>query len=87
MKATDERTLDLKADPSAEPATYEYLVTAMSQSSSEARVSATGICIVVKPEDIMKSYMRFDTSKKNQLVVTVGYENQKFMKSLPENHL
>ncbi|HNY61353.1 MAG TPA: stalk domain-containing protein [Caldisericia bacterium] len=81
MKATDERTLDLKADPSAEPATYEYLVTAMSQSSSEARVSATGICIVVKPEDIMKSYMRFDTSKKNQLVVTVGYENQKFMKS------
>lgn len=81
IKPTEKKTLEIKAAPDAEPATYEYLVTSLNPSDQNVRVSATGIVIVAKPDELVKSAMTADTSKPNKLFVKITFDNAKFMKT------
>jgi outer membrane protein assembly factor BamB len=81
IKPSEKKSLEIKVAPDAEPATYEYLVTTLNPSDQNVRVSATGIIIVAKPDELVKSTLTADTSKPGKLFVKITFDNSKYLKT------
>lgn len=81
IKPGEIKTLEIKAAPDAEPATYEYSVMSSNPSDQNIRATAIGIVIVAKPDELIKSLLTTDATKPNKLTIKLGFDNSKFMKT------
>ncbi len=77
----EERTLEIKADPAAESSTYEYSVSAILPTDPTMKVVASGVVIVAKADEVVKTTIVADNATTNKVFVRIGYEGAKFMKT------